>query len=749
MAQVSGMLTMAKNTRLVPRWLRRAGALVPALLLAACSVATGQGAGSTGDDWPTPKGAADSAHFSTLTDISPANVSQLGLAWSYDLGTSRVQEATPVVIDGVMYTSGNLGRTYALDAATGAELWTFEPEVDMQSNRAACCDQANRGVAVAEGKVFVGALDGWLYALDAKSGKVVWKVDTVTDHSRGYTITGAPEVAGNLVLIGNAGAEYDTRGYVTAYDLATGKQAWRFFTVPHDPKQGPQDSPALEAALKTWAPDSRWDIGGGGTVWDAINYDPRFDTVIIGVGNGGPYNIMRRSPGGGDNLYLGSLVALDRKTGAVKWHYQETPGDAWDYTSTQPMVLTDLKVNGETRPVILHAPKNGFFFVIDRETGKPLAINAIVRTSWADSYDLKTGRPNKTAQGANYWDGPRIVFPASPGARNWYPPAYDPQRGTYFASVLDMGNLMFTTPPLDPADPRRKKALNVQTAMLFTADLGQAVATLPPPMREAVEKLPEWQWVKDKPYSAQVRAIDPLTGKSKWAVDTAGWQDRPGVMATRSGLLFHGSIDGHLYARDAQTGKVLWSVDTGSSIMAAPMTYRVKGVQYVAVAAGFGGGGWGFVPRYSAAYTYGNANRLLVFRVGGGAVIKPEPLPAPEVASAPPAQLPGVTPATIARGQAVFFANCAICHSNQLRAGVPDLRRMTPDIHEIFDEIVLEGAFLPMGMPRWDDLISKDDAHALHAWLIDEQGKVRERELKLKAEGKPLDAPSLTILSSY
>ncbi|MBT0670816.1 PQQ-dependent dehydrogenase, methanol/ethanol family [Novosphingobium profundi] len=726
-------------------------ALAPALLLAACSSAVGQGAAPTaaGDDWPSPKGGADAAHYSTLEGITPANVGQLGLAWSQDLGTDRVQEATPVVVGGVMYTSGNLGRAYAFDAATGKPLWAFEPEVDMQANRAACCDQANRGVAVAHGKVFVGALDGWLYALDAKTGAVLWKRDTVTDRTRGYTITGAPEVAGNLVVIGNAGAEYDTRGYVTAYDTATGKQAWRFFTVPHDPKLGPQENSELDVALKTWSPNSRWDIGGGGTVWDAINYDAQNDSVIIGVGNGGPYNIERRSPGGGDNLYLGSLVALDRKTGRVKWHYQETPGDAWDYTSTQPLLFAEVTVEGKPRAVILHAPKNGFLFVLDRETGKPIAINAIVRTSWAEGYDLATGRPKMRPEGANYWKGPRIVFPASPGARNWYPPAYDPDRGLYFASVLDMGNLMFATPPLDPADPHRKKALNIQTALLFTSDLGQSLATLPPPVQEAVQKLPEWQWVKDKPYSAQVRAIDPLTGKAKWAVDTAGWQDRPGVLATRTGLVFHGSIDGHLYARDAETGKVLWSIDTGRSILAAPMTYRVKGVQYLAVATGFGGGGWGFVPRYSAAYAYGNANRMLVFRLGGGPVAKPEPLPAPEVAPAPPAQLPGVTPATIARGQAVFFGNCAICHSNQLRAGVPDLRRMTPDIHEAFDQIVLDGAFLPMGMPRWDDLISKDDAHAIHAWLIDEQGKARTRELKLQAEGKPLDTPSLTILSSY
>ena len=721
------------------------GAILALLLLAGCAAGDNGGAG---DDWPFTGGDVGGSHFSRLTDIDAGNVARLGLAWAHDLGTNRVQEATPVVVDGVMYTSGNLGRVYALDAATGASLWTFEPEVDMQANRSACCDQANRGVAVTDGKVMVGALDGMLYALDAKTGAVVWKVDTVTDHSRGYTSTGAPEVAGNLVLIGNAGAEYDARGYVTAYRIADGSQAWRFFTVPHDPKTGPQENPALDAALKTWDKDSRWDIGGGGTVWDAINYDPAFDTVYIGVGNGGPYAIKTRSPKGGTNLYLSSIVALDRKTGAVKWHYQETPGDSWDFTATQPMVLADVEVDGKVRPAILHSPKNGYLFVIDRETGKPLRINALVRTNWTKGFD-KNGVAQMTPKNVDYWNGPRIVYPASAGARNWYPAAYDPTRKLYFAHVLDMGNLMFGPPPGTPEQARRAQALNVQTTLIFTPMLQQVLPTLPAAIRDQVEKLPEMQWVKDKPYSSELRAIDPLTGKAKWAVPTQGWQDRMGTLATASGLVFHGTIGGKLMVRDAETGKLLKEIDTGSSIMAAPMTYRVKGVQYVAVATGFGGGGWGYVPDYSAAYRYGNANRLLVFKLDGGPVRKPDPLPPLEVAAAPPAQKPGVTSAMIAQGQGLFFQNCAICHSNQLRSSAPDLQRMQPATHEMFGAIVRDGLLLPGGMPRWDDLLSVQDVDAIHAWLIAEQGALRARETKLKAAGKPLDAPSIAVMSNF
>ncbi len=730
-------------------------AVAAALALAGCGVANGGGVVAedtstygAGDDWPNPGGDWAGSHYSRLGDITPANVGELGLAWEYDLGTTRVQEATPVVIDGVMYTSGNLGRVYALDAATGAEKWTFTPDLDMQVNRAACCDQANRGVQVTDGKVLVAALDGTLYALDAKTGAVTWKVDTIADHGRGYTSTGAPEVAGDLVVIGNAGAEYDTRGYVSAYHIADGSEAWRFYTIPHDPKDGPQGSKALEAALKTWSDKTRWDIGGGGTAWDAIVYDPQFDQVIVGIGNGGPYPQAIRSPGGGANLYLNSLVALDRKTGELKWHFQETPEDNWDLTAVQPMVLASLEVNGKQRPVILHTPKNGFFFVVDRASGKPLAANAIVRTSWASGWNLDTGQPVMSTPQADYSAGPKIVFPGSPGARNWYPAAYDPKRGTYFAHVLDMGNLMFL-----PGDPtkvvREPKFMNAGAAIIFTPELQAAAPSLPPPVRQAMMATPQWQWVKDKPFSSEIRAIDPLTGKTKWAVPSLGWQDRNGVLATETGLVFHGDLAGRLFARDSDSGKALWQAETGTSIMAAPMTYKVNGVQYVAVQAGWGGGGWGFVPGYSAAYQRGNRNRLLVFKLSGGEVPIPPELPPLTPAPEPPPQLSGVTPAMIAMGSALFTANCSLCHSNQPRAGLPDLRRMSKGVHASFDKILLEGLLLANGMPRWDDRLSPEQVRAIHAFLIDEQGKTRARELALQRAGKPLDSRSLTILSSF
>jgi quinohemoprotein ethanol dehydrogenase len=723
-------------------------ALVLAVILAACSPSRAPEMVIGPDDWATTGGDAGKSHHSKLTDITPANIGTLGLAWQAELGTNRVLEATPIVIDGIMYTSGVAGRAYAFDAATGKQIWAFEPEIDMQVNRVVCCDMANRGVAVARGKVFVAALDAKLYALDAKTGNILWQADTVDDKDRGTHSTGAPEVAGDVVVIGNGGAEFDARGYVSAYDTESGEQKWRFHTVPRDPKLGPQDHPDLEAAVKTWDPNSRWDIGGGGSPWDAINYDAETGLVLIGTGNGGPYHTSKRSPKGGDQLYLASIVALDAKTGRVKWHYQETPHDDWDYTATQPMILTRMTIDGEKdRPVVIHAPKNGFLYVLDRRDGKLLRANPIVRVNWTKGVDMKTGRPIENPEAADYSASAKIVFPATPGARNWHPASYDPATGLYYAPVQDMANLLATTPGQKPL---AKKRINNDALLIFSPDLEAALSTLPPPMADAVRKLPAFAEVKRKPYSSELRAIDPLTGKTKWAKPLEGWQDRAGTLTTASGLLFQGNLAGQLRVFDKANGTLLKTIETGTTILAAPMTYRVKGVQYVAVMAAWGGGGYPYVPRYSAAYKRGNQGRLLVFKLGGGPVPIPAELPALEVAGAPPPQRPGVTPATIAKGQGLFFTvGCALCHANQHRSITPDLRRMQPATHENFDKIVREGLLVQNGMPRWDDALSVEESQAIHAWLIAEQAKVRTDELEKVKRGIPLDAPSLAILSNY
>ncbi len=717
------------------------------LALSACSVNPAPDMKISPDDWATTGGDAGKSHHSQLTDINTGNVATLGLAWAADLGTNRVLEATPIVIGGVMYASGVAGRAYAFDAVTGKELWRFEPDVDMQVNRTVCCDMANRGVAVARGKVFVAALDAILYALDAKTGKIIWKADTKEDSKRGINSTGAPEVAGDVVVIGNGGAEYDVRGYVSAYDLETGRLSWRFHTVPRDPKLGPQDDPDLETAVKTWDPNSRWDIGGGGTPWDAINYDSETGLIIVGTGNGGPYHTAKRSPRGGDQLYLGSLVALDAKTGRVKWHYQETPHDDWDFTSTQPIILTHMKIKGIDRPVVLHAPKNGFLYVLDRRDGKLLRANPIVRVNWTKGIDPKTGKPIDNPDAADYRDSPKIVFPATPGARNWHKASYDSASGLYFAPVQDMGNLLFMTPG---QKPMRAKVINNDAALIFGPDIIPALATLPPPVAQSVKALPAYQENARKPFSSELRAIDPLTGKTKWAIPMQGWQDRGGTLTTASGLLFQGNLAGQFRAIDMKSGAILKSIDTGSTMLAAPMTYRVNGVQYVAIMAAWGGGGFPYVPRYAAAYDRGNSGKLLVFKLGGGPVSLPAKLPPLEAAPVAPEQEAGVTPANIARGRQLFFSTgCAMCHANQHRSITPDLRRMQTGTHQMFQKIVRGGLLVQNGMPRWDDVLTPKDADAIHAWLIDLQAQTRKDELEKTRRKVPLDAPSLALLSNY
>jgi quinohemoprotein ethanol dehydrogenase len=722
------------------------------LLLAACQASrpgppggTAVSAEGAADQWRNAGGDQGKTHFSRLADITPGNVARLGFAWEYQTGTTRVLEATPVVADGVLYAAGPLGRVWALDAASGRALWAFEPDVDMQVNRAACCDQANRGVALAGGKVYVAALDGMLYALDAKTGTVAWKADTIVDRTRGYTSTGAPEVANGVVVIGNAGAEYDTRGYVTAYDLATGAQKWRFWIVPRDPKSGPQEAPYLDAALKTWSKDSRWDIGGGGTAWDAINYDPLTDTVFVGTGNGGPYNQADRSPGGGDNLYVSSIVALDPRTGLPKWHYQETPGDNWDYTATAPMVLTDLVVDGVKRPVILHAPKNGFLYVLDRRDGKLLRANKFAKVNWADRIDLATGRPVLTGE-ADYAQSPKIVFPASPGGHNWHPMAWSLDTGLLYVPALDMGNLLIRN--TDGKAPRGAKRLNNAAALIFSPDLPVVVPTLPPPVRDGIMATAAWKDQEGLKGRSYLRAIDPLTGRTVWQHEASGWWDHGGVLATAGGLVFQGDDTGHLNVFDARTGKLLKAIFTGTAILAAPMTYRIGGTQYVAVAAAWGGGGWGFPHKTGAQYQRGNAGRIIVFKLDGGATPVPDKRPPFEPIPAPPAQLPGVTPATLALGAGLFNGNCAICHANQSGSNAPDLRRMQS--HDAFDQILLDGLLVPNGMPRWDDVFDKAQVKAIHAYLIALQTQAHADYGKAVREGRDPDADGApTILSNF
>jgi len=667
--------------------------------------------------WLTSGRDAGKTYYSPLDQINAETVSRLGFAWEFEAGTNRGMQATPIVVDGVMYTSGVAGRVYALDAASGKVLWRFEPQIDFKNARSACCDIVNRGVSVWNGKVYVATFDGILYSLDARDGKVQWQADTITDRNRAYSITGAPQIAGKVVVIGNGGAEYDSRGYVTAYDLETGKQAWRFYTVPRDPKLGPEGAASdgiMAKATATWH-GTDWDRGGGGNAWDAFNYDPELNIVYFGTANGAPWNRELRSPGGGDNLFLASIVALNADTGEYVWHYQTTPGERWDYDATPHLMLATLKWNGADRKVLMQASKNGFFYVLDRKTGEFMAGDKFVDINWADHIDQKTGRPVENTKLVEYGDGrPRLVFPSGVGGHNFNPMSLSPKTGLVYIPTAHTGSVLTALKNPGPRLPQRSFA-GVQIGF---ANMLANPASLPP----GIKPLADPAFLKTQPtieMSASLKAWDPVQRKVVWSTPPRSFMDHGGVTSTGGGLVIQGGLDGVLRVYKDTDGTLLKEIRVGTPMIASPAVYTVGNVQYIAILAGSGGGGWNTWFPGNAAAEKGNANRILAFRLDGGATPVPADVPAPGPLPEPPAQ--SGTAATIAEGGKLFGTNCGGCHANFPRSPVPDLRRMTTQTHGAFKDIVLRGALQPRGMPRWDDLLSDQDVERIHDYLISVQ----------------------------
>jgi quinohemoprotein ethanol dehydrogenase len=672
-------------------------------------------------------------HYSPLDGINEGNVARLGFAWELATGTNRGMEATPVVIDGVMYTSGVAGRVYALDAATGSVLWQFEPEVNGRVNRGTCCDMVNRGIAVWHGKLYVAAFDGMLHALDATNGSVLWKADTIDDRQRGYSVTGAPQVAGNVVVIGNGGAEFDARGYVTAYDLETGQQAWRFYTVPGDPKKG-FEHPELEMAAKTWDPDSRWEFGMGGTAWDTLVYDPELNLLYVGTGNAAPWNRVLRSPKGGDNLFLSSILAINPDTGRLVWHYQQVPQEMWDYTATQPILLATLDVGGTDRKVLMHAPKNGFFYVLDRATGELLSAEKYEDVTWATHVDLKTGRPVFDPR-ADYTSGkPALVFPSPVGAHNFNPMSLSARTGLVYIPTVHLGALF--------AMPEGKREwlpgrMNTHVQVGFSSQLA-APETLPPALRPLAD--PKYlATMPDPTPSAALKAWDPINHKVVWSFPYNSFMDHGGVLSTAGGLVFQGSLDGNLRVFRDSDGTLLKEIEVGTALIAAPMTYTAGGVQYVAILAGSGGGGWNTWMPGNVAARKGNANRILAFRLDGGATPVPPDLPPPGPLPAPPEQ-PG-SAADIAAGARLYGANCGSCHQTAFPGPVPDLRRSAVVANEAaFREVLLKGVLQSRGMPGWDDLLSEQQVDQIRAYVVSMARQAYAEQQKAEAAAAPAGA---------
>lgn len=627
--------------------------------------------------------------YSPLHQINAGNVAQLGLLWSLELGTTRGLEATPLVIDGVIYTTGTWSVVYAIDARTGKIVWSYDPKVPRARARIYCCDVVNRGVAFYRGKVYVGTLDGRLIALDAVSGTPVWESVTF-DQSKGYSITGAPRIVKGLVLIGNGGAEMGVRGYVSAYDAESGKMVWRTYIVPGNPALG-FESKALEKAAKTWH-GRWWEGGGGGTPWDSIVYDPKLDLVYVGTGNGSPWYRDLRSPGGGDNLYLSSILALRADNGEQVWYFQTTPGDNWDFTATQPLMLADLKIKGRLRKVIMQAPKNGFFYVLDRETGKFISGRAFAHISWATGINPENGRPIESASAYNGMHAV-LVSPEPAGAHSWHPMAYNPMTGLVYLPVRDGTTFLHRPDPSwHPDDTRGNPGVNER----YEGPLLEKWSAAPAPTGRLV-------------------AWDPIQQREIWRVKHPVVQGG-GVLTSAGNLVFQGRSDGHFLAYRATNGEKLWEFDAGTGIMAPAVTYLVDGKQYLTLMVGWGGN-MGLINPTDRGPVKPGYGRILTFVIGGKATLEVPPFGHSEPPV--PAIKVDASPETIKQGSMLYQENCFYCHGQDAVAGaLPDLRYATAEVHQQFEAIVLGGARQALGMPSFGDLLTVEQARAIQAYVL-------------------------------
>ena len=676
-----------------------AGAVKPAAF-AAVDTARIKDSGS-GAEWLSYGGNYDEQRHSSLDSVNTETVSDLGVTWTFDLKTNRGVESTPVVVDGVMFATSAWSVVYALDAKTGEELWTYNPQVDKRVGVKACCDVVNRGVAVYGGQVFVGIIDGRLEALDAKTGERNWSVVTV-DQSKPYTITGAPRVVDGKVLIGNGGAELGVRGYLSAYDVTSGDLVWRFYTVPNPnkaPDNAASDSVFADLANDSWGEDGEWVTdGGGGTVWDSIVYDAVNDTVVFGVGNGSPWNRNFRDPSGGDNLFLSSIVAVDAKTGAYRWHYQTTPGDNWDYTATQSIILASLPIgpDGADHRVVMQAPKNGFFYILDAATGEFLSGTPFVPVDWATGLDVK-GRPIE-AEGVRYGKESVAILPGPLGAHNWHPMAFNPELNLAYIPAQEV--------PFNYAEDTRQTTNPVawNTGADFTAEVPNILSRADLVAIRASLK-------------GRLIAWDAVAQRPRWSVEhDNAWNG--GVLSTAGGLVFQGKLGGDFVAYDAATGEALWSYDLRSGAASGPMTYEIDGEQYVTITTG-----WGSAYALHAGYAYDDkvtpsVGKVVTFKLGGAGSI-----PAPQMAAVDrtPKAAPFGSEAQLAEGMVVYQRVCSLCHGPlAISSGVlPDLRwsgiTASP---EAWRSVVMEGSLAANGMVSFADYLSPEDAENVRAYVL-------------------------------
>ena len=628
-------------------------------------------------NWESFGRTAGEDHYSPLAQITDKNIKRLKLAWSMDLPVGNSVTA-PLAVDGTLYFASGYSIVHAVDALTGKLLWQYDPKAAEAAGRKLRQGWGIRGLAYSNGKLYVGTHDGRLIAIDAKTGKLVWSVLTV-DPGDVRFISGAPRAFNNKIVIGHGGADVGSiRGYVDCYDGQTGKRLWRFYTVPGNPADGFENK-AMEMAAKTWF-GPWWKYGGGGTVWNSMTYDPDFNVFYLGVGNGAPWNRKIRSQGKGDNLFLASVVAVDADTGAYKWHYQENPGESWDYNASMDMELATLTIAGKPRKVLMTAPKDGFFYVIDRTNGKLISAEPFAKVNWASKIDTATGRPVEMPN-IRYESGSFTIWPGPVGAHSWQPMSFNQKLGLVYLPTIEL-----------PAGYNDTK-INPET---WVRTPGNAVDG-------GVE--PDFSPNLPGAGTSSLQAWDPIRQKAVWRVSTPSFWNG-GTMTTAGNLVFQGQIDSKFNAYAADTGRLLWSYNAGAAVIAPPISYSVGGKQYVTVLSGNDTSGAAFAVLYQQ---YGieyqtQKRRVLTFMLDGRATLPTPPPPA----KFEPISDPGFhdDPVSAKRGEKTYNLYCAVCHGVAVIGGghAPDLRASSvPLDSDTFKSVVHKGALVSNGMPKFEE----------------------------------------------
>lgn len=665
----------------------------------------------TGDDWAGYGRTAAQTHYSPLETISLHNVGQLGLDWFMNLPAAN-SVTQPIAVDGTLYFAAGLSIVHAVDAASGELLWRYDPRVGEVGGLNLRVGWGVRGVAWRNGRIYVGTQDGRLISLNARNGEPVWIKQTFTPDTPAY-ISGAPRVFDDKVLIGFGSTTGAVRGYISAYHVDSGELLWRFWTTPGNPDEGFEND-AMAMAADTWSGEW-WQYGGGGTVWNSMAYDAETDTVYIGTGSPYPWNHGLRSQGEGDNLFTVSIVALDASSGDYKWHYQVNPADTWDFDATMDIQLADLEIDGEVRKVLMQAPKNGFFYVIDRVTGELISAEAFARVSWASHIDLDTGRPVENPKARFDGEQSAVVTPGSLGAHNWMPMAYSPRTGLVYIPAQEF-DARYSELPGDWTPPQDRS---------FSG--GQMISGGP--------------LAGMTPATGSLLAWSPARQEAVWEIPYPTSLNG-GVLATGGDLVFQGSIDNRLRAYSGVDGSLVWEFDVGAPILAPPITYEAGGQQYLTVLTGTGMG----IAVYAGSMIgpevdhydinpRSQARRVLTFRLNAATTL-PERVPAPP----PPDDHGFVLDRDRAMtGMLAYATHCTTCHGD-LVIGVgngPDLRRSSITFNStIFEQVVRSGLFQTSGMPGFPEL-SEDAVEDIRHYV-----RARADELRQKPGTTSLQIPA-------